>query len=237
MAVQNTLPAGVVSDGSLPVSGQRYDSYTEAVVISPTNKEFYSAVEGSAFVAVTPTPGTGIIGHAAPTTFDEAKPYLVVYNGHPSKTLYPQFVRLHETVASVGGARVQFTVTTDVGNRRSSAGTALTIASVNTAVTNDATTLAHVGAVIGTAATSARRIIANVVFRGTIDIIEDEYQIVWGAPDGVGNASSRVATVAEFSRVLPPLAIGPNCSLCVTQWAAAQSTGPTFEVLFSYLLR
>ncbi len=237
MAVQNTLPSQTQAEGGLAAVTNRLDNYGELVAMAVSNKELFSVVEGSHFVAVTPTPGTGIIGHAAPTTFDEAKPYIVIYNGHSSKTLYPQFLHLHETVASVGGARVQFTITTDVGNRRSSAGTAMTVSSTNTGVTNDATTVAYIGAVVGTAATSARRIIANVVFRGTIDIIEDDYQIVWGAPDGVGNSSSRVATVAEVSRVVPPMGIGPGSSMCITQWAAAQSTGPTLEAYFSYLLR
>lgn len=237
MAIQNTLPSATQAEGALGTIVSRADSYGQLITSPISAKEYFSVSEGSHFVAVTPTPGTGIIGHAAPTTFDEAKPYLVIFNGHASKTLYPQFLHLHETVASAGGARVQFTITTDTGNRRSSAGTALTVASTNTSVTNDATTVAYIGAVIGTAATSARRIIANVVFRGTIDIIEDDYQIVWGAPDGVGNSSSRVATVAEVSRVVPPMGIGPNSSMCITQWAAAQSTGPTFEAYFSYLLR
>lgn len=237
MAIQNALPNATQSEGGATTAGNRLNSYLEQVVLSPTNKEFFSAVEGSQFVAITPTPGTGIIGHPAPTTFDETKPYIVLFNGHPTKTLYPQFLHLHETVASVGGARVQFTICTDVGNRRSSAGTAMTVSSVNTSVTNDGTTVAFIGAVIASAATSARRIMANVVFRGTIDIIEDDYQIVWGAPDGVGNSSSRVATVAEVSRVVPPMAIGPGCSLLLHQWAASQSTGPTHEAYFSYLLR
>lgn len=236
MAYQAVLPTKN-ADGSAIVTPSRTGSYNEAYTLPLSNKELWSADEGSYFTAITPTPGTGIIGHAAPTTFDEAKPYLVAYNGHPSKTLYPQFLRLHETVASTGAARVQFTITTDVGNRRSSAGTQLTVASVNTAVTNESSTIAYVGAVVGTAATSARRIIGNVVFRGTIDIVEDMYQIVWGAPDGVGNTSSRVTTVAEFSRVMPPLAIGPGSSLCVTQWAGSQSVGPTYEVTFAYILR
>lgn len=237
MAIQNGLPSGTTPDGSLPAAGARYNSYTEAVTVSPTNKDFFCAVEGSLFVAVTPTPGTGIIGHAAPTTFDETKPYLMLYNGHPTKTLYPQFLHLHETVASTGATRVQFTITTDVGNRRASGGTALTVASTNTGVTNDATTVAYIGAVVATAATSARRIIANVVFRGTIDIVEDDYQIVWGAPDGVGNSSSRVATVAEVSRVVPAMGVGPGSAIYITQWSASQSVGPTHECYISYLLR
>lgn len=237
MAIQTLLPSAVQPEGGATSQGNRVNGYLEQIVMAPSNKEFFSVAEGSHYVAITPTPGTGIIGHAAPTTFDEAKPYIVVYNGHPSKVLYPQFLHLHDTVVSVGGSRVQFTITTDAGNRRSSAGTAMTISNCNTAVTGETSTIAHIGAVVGTAATSARRILANVVFRGTIDVVEDDYQIVWGAGDGVGNSSERVATVAEVSRVVPPMAIGPGYSLCLTQWAGSQSTGPTFEAYFTFILR
>ena len=74
----------------------RTGSYGEAYVSLITNKELFSADEGSYFVAITPTAGTGVIGHAAPTTFDEAKPLFVLYNGG-SKNIYPQFLHLHET--------------------------------------------------------------------------------------------------------------------------------------------
>jgi hypothetical protein len=237
MAIQTALPAGVSSEGGATSVSSRTNGYGELVSISPSNKEFFSAVEGSQYIAVTPTPGTGIIGHPAPTTFDETKPYLLIYNGHASKTLYPQYLHLHETVASIGGARVQFTVAVDAGNRRSSAGTALVISPANSAGAANTTVLGWVGAVVASAQTSARNLLGNVVFRGTIDIIEDDYQIVWGAGDGVGGSSSRVATVAEVSRSLPPMAVPPGYSLLLHQWAAAQSTGPTHEVIFSYILR
>lgn len=237
MAIQNTLPSAQQPEGGATTAGNRVNSYLEQLVMSPTNKEFFSAVEGSHYVASTPTPGTGIIGHAAPTTFDETKPYLILYNGHSTKTLYPQFLHLHETVASTGGARVQFTICTDAGVRRTSAGTALTLNTTNTNGLADGTTQGWIGAVVASAATAARKIMLNVVFRGTIDIVEDDYQIVFGAPDGVGNSSSRVATVAEVSRVVPPIAIGPGSSILLHQWAGSQSAGPTFECYFSYLLR
>lgn len=237
MAINTVLPSSGISELSPSTVPGRTDGYLESFVVSPTNKEFFSATEGSHYIAITPTPGTGIIGHAAPTTFDETKPYLLLYNGHPSRYLYPQFLHLHSTVASIGGARVQFTIATDVGVRRTSAGTALTVSRTNTNTVADGTTVGYIGAIVASAATASREIKANVVFRGTIDIIEDDYQIVWGAPDGVGGSSSRVATVAEVSRVVPPLAIGPGYSLLIHQWAAAQSTGPTFEAYFSYILR
>lgn len=237
MPVQNALPAAITSEGAANAAPTRLNSYQELFTALVTAKDFFTATEGSHYVASTPTPGTGIVGHAAPTTFDETKPYLILYNGHPSKVLYPQMLHLHETVASGSTVRVQMTVCTDAGVRRTSAGTALTVNNCNTAITGETTTQGWIGAVVASAQTSARRIMANVVFRGTIDIVEDDYQIVWGAPDGVGNSSSRVATVAEVSRVLPPMAIGPGYSLLLHQWSASQATGPTHEAIFSYVLR
>ncbi len=224
------------ADSSTVGTPDRAGSYGEAYVAPVSNKELFSADEGSYFVAITPTAGTGVIGHAAPTTFDEAKPLFVFYNGG-TKNIYPQFLHLHETVASVGGARVQLTFTMDDGNRRSSAGTALVSANTHSGSANTSGLIAYMGAVVGTAATAARRLLGNVVFRGTIDIIEDDYLIVWGDPGGLGGSSSRAATVAEASRVVAPMVIAPGDSLCITQWAAAQSTGPTFEAIFGYIER
>ena len=236
MAYQAALPTRN-ADGSAVVTPSRTGAYNEAYVIPVTNKEWAACDEGSYFMGITPTAGTGIIGHAAPTTFDEAKPYIVLYNGNTSKYLYPQFLHLHETVASVGGARVQFTMTSDIGNRRSSAGTALTIANTNSGSSNATGVVGYIGAVVGTAATGSRRLLGNVVFRGTIDIIEDDYLMVWGAPNAMSGSTSRVATVAEASRVLAPMAIAPGHSLCITQWAGSQSTGPTFEAIFGWIER
>lgn len=236
MSVNRALPTAT-ADGTASVTPTRTGLYGEAYALAITNKEWAAADEGSYFVGITPTAGTGIIGHAAPTTFDEAKPYIVLYNGNTSKYLYPQFLHLHETVASVGGARVQFTITADDGNRRSSAGTALVINNVNSGSSMATGVVGYIGAVVGTAATGARRLLGNVVFRGTIDIIEDDYLMVWGAPNAMSGSTSRVATVAEASRVLAPLAIAPGDSLCITQWAAAQSTGPTFEAIFGWIER
>lgn len=225
-------------DSSQAQSPNRADNYLGAFVSPLTSKEWFAAAEGSYFTAISPTPGTGIIGHAAPTTFDEAKPYLLVYNGS-NLNLYPQFLQLNETVASVGGAMVQLTQTIDNGNRYSSNGTAMTINNTNMDSANSGSSVAiYQGAVVATAASGTRRVIGNTIFRsGVIDIIRDQYQLVWGSPDGTSNTGSRVATVAEFSRVCAPVCVGPGQSLMLTQWAASQSTGPTWEATFGFILR
>lgn len=227
---------GTNADGAANTPS-RAGKYNEAYVLPLTGKELYSADEGSYFTAITPTPGTGIIGHAAATTFDEAKPYIVVYNGS-TKRVYPQFLRLHCTVVGIGHTRVQFTVTTDDGNRRSSAGTQMTINSANLGAAATASGLtAYIGAVVGTAATGARLIHDHIVVRGTIEVVEDVYEIVWGGPGGGTSTASRVATVGDFSRSSAPLVIMPGDSMCITQWAAAQSTGTTYQACLGMIVR
>lgn len=204
--------------------------------VSPiTAKEWWAAQQGAYYVAITPTPGTGVAGHAAPTTFDQAKPLIVVFND-TKKYCYPQFLHLHLTAAPTNGARVQFTHTLDNGNRRSSDGTAMTIANTNSGFNNNSGVSAWIGAVVGTTATTSVRITGNVVYRGTIGIIEDDYFMIWGAPNAMSGSTSRVATVAEASRILPPVAIAPGDSLCITQWAADQTGALSAEAVLGFVL-
>jgi hypothetical protein len=235
MGIFRDRPSPAV-DNALDAAPGRGGRYGERYVVPVSNKELAAGDEGSYFMAFTPTPGTGIIGHAAPTTFDEAKPYLVLYNGGQNR-IYPQFLSFHDTVVSVGGARVQFTLAVDQGNRYASAGTALTTKNVNMdSVVTTAATIT-VGAVVATAASASRRVVDHLVFRGTIDVVEDVYTIVFGTPDGAAQSASRVATVADLARIAAPICIGPGQSFLVHQWAASQSTGPTFQVRLGYIER
>lgn len=209
--------------------------YSEAYTVPMTLKELAAADEGSYFVGITPTPGTGIIGHAAPTTFDETKPYLLLYNGGQNR-IYPQFLYLYETVVSVLNTRTQFTFVVDQGNRFSSGGTALTKNNVNmdSVVTTQATIT--VGAVTAIAASSSRRVLGHWTLRGTIGVVEDRYQFVFGDPSA-GQYGSRVATVADLTVPVSPVVVGPGQSFLVHQWSPSQTTGPTFEVILGYIER
>lgn len=237
MSVNTALPTRLV-DGTAAVPS-RADAYLGAMVTPLSNKEIGAVMEGSYFTAITPTSGTGVIGHAAPTTFDDTKPYIFLYNSSTTKFLYPQYIQLNETVASVGGTAVRFVPVIDNGNLYSSAGTNLTVSNNNGASsTATAATTAKVGAVIATAGTAARRNFGDIVFRGTtIDIIGDNYTIVFGAPTTNGGATSKVATLIDSSRVAPPIAVGPGQCFALYQWAASQSTGPTFQVTMGWIER
>lgn len=235
MAFARALPSPN-ADTSAAGTPARAGRYAEGYVLPITSKELFTCDEGSYFIANTTTPGTGVIGHAAATTFDEAKALITVYNGGNNR-VYPQFIHLHETVAGAGHTRLQMTVTLDTGNRRSSAGTILTIVNANMDSAAQTGVQAYSGAVVTTAASGSRRIIGHQTFRGTIDIIEDDYELVFGSLGGGNVSNSRVATVAEMVRTMVPVCIGPGQTMCVHQWAGSQNTGTTFEVMMGYIER
>src|SRR6185436_3159749 len=124
MAVQQNLPTRN-ADSNTAVAPSRADAYLGAMVNPLHANHLGSAIEGSLFVGITPTSGTGVIGHAAPTTFDETKPYIVLYNSSTTKFIYPLFIVFNETAASVGGTVMRFVPCVDNGNRYSSAGSDL----------------------------------------------------------------------------------------------------------------
>lgn len=205
-----------------------------AQVASLTSRDLTTADLGFDYTALTPTPGTGIIGHAAPTTFDQTKAYLLCYNPGPL-TVYPKFLRLHDTVISAGGTGVMYwTQVLDLGNRFSSGGTALTPNNVNPISTNKSKAIITVGAVVCSANTNASVTLSNFSFRGAaIDVVQDRYEFQWGANTPSSNflqGATYINSAQGFGAVIVP----PGYSFLIHEWQAAQSTGPTFEVEFGY---
>ena len=230
------------ADSSGASSPSRTGSYNEAYVASISNRELFAADEGSSYVAINPTAGTGIIGHAAPTTFDETKANLYIYNGNTTGSginIYMQSILLVETVVSVGGTRVQFNFSTDTGNLYSSGGSALTINNVNKASTNTSKAVIYAGAAVLTAATSSRTLLGNHVIRGAnVDVVWDHYEFIFGAPGGSTGGAVTPTTVAQhFTRTVPPIIIGPGQSFKMVVWAASETTGPTYEYIVNFLER
>ena len=224
-----------IPDGTDAASPFRGDRYGGQHVSAISNKELFAADEGSYYVGISATPGTGIIGHAAPTTFDETKPYLLVYNGGTNR-IYPQILKFHETVVSTAATRCQWTFTIDDGNRLSSAGTAVTVNNGNMASSNASGAVIKQGAPVATAASGSRRVLGHFVVRSTIDVVEDNLTFVFGDPSA-GQDSVAPATVMNMTVALPPVVIGPGQSFMAYQWSASQSTGPTLEVVFGFIER
>lgn len=237
MSYQRALPAPN-ADSNLGTTPSRTARYNEAYTTAITNKELFAADEGSQYVAVNPTAGTGILSHAAPTTFDETKANLFVYNGG-SNRIYLQSLVLIETVVSVGGTRINLNLSTDTGNLLSSGGTTLTKSNVNQDSANASGAIITAGAAVLTAATAARRLLGNYTLRGAnIDVVWDHYTLIFG---GVANGDSIAATPSTvgswFVKNVPPVVIGPGQCFKIVLWCASMSTGPTFEYVLNYLER
>lgn len=187
---------------------------------------------GALFVAVNPTPGTGIVGPVS-TTFDEAKALMTVYNSG-TRTIYPLALQLYVTVVGTTGTRCDYTHTIDTGNRYSSGGSALSKANANMASSAASDAVINFGALVTTAASGNRRLLGNHQLReAAIEIVGDFYEFTFGGASG-SQAGSRAATVADFQRSLPAIAVGPNQTYTLHFWRAAITVGITYEVNFVY---
>src|SRR5881296_157156 len=80
-------------------------------------RDTQSADQGEYFVAVTPTPGTGIVGTASVQAFTETTPVFIVANTG-TKNIYPMSLRTHLTVVGATPSVAEnMTFTLDSGNR------------------------------------------------------------------------------------------------------------------------
>lgn len=206
-------------------------------------RDLTTGLQGQFFTSLNPTPGTGIIGHAAPTTFDATKPYLLVYNpANSGKVILPMYLRLALTVAPTGTTTMRFTQVLDPGSsvgatRYSSGGSTLISNNTNMRVKSGVSAKVHAGAVTAAAANTGAITIANTTFRTVIGVVGDIYQLSWAAPQLTDPASliTTGTAVSHVNMAYPPVAIGPGQSFLVHQWSASQSVGPTFEIEFGHL--
>ncbi len=211
-----------------------------ATVASPVlSRDTVAADLGNVYTAISPTPGTGMLGHAVSTTLTETKAMFLCYNGG-AFNIYPLYLRLTNAAVSVGNAQQQFTMALDQGNRFASfasGGAALTVNNSNMASGNLSAAQISGGAVVVSAASSQRRLLGNRVFRSVIGVAGDVYQYSFGSgelvdPSGLPTDGTNRANVMY---VVAPVVIAPGCSLLLHTWGATYSTGNTFEYEFGFV--
>jgi hypothetical protein len=93
--------------------------------------------------------------------------------------------------------------------------------------------------VLASSASSNRRLLGNSLVKGAnIDVVWDQIEFVFGTTAGSTGGMLTPTTVAQWYSVpVAPVAIPPGYSWLLYQWAAAQSTGPTYEVVVDYIAR
>ena len=213
---------------------------TNPVVSALTSRDTQAADQGQYFVALTPTPGTGIISGGSVQAFTETTPYLVLFNSSTTVSIYPMYLRGHITVIGAGvSTKVNWTVTLDTGNRYSSAGTALAVSNTNMASSAASAGIATVGAVVATAASGTRRIVGQYQVKHTvIEVVHDTFSFNWGGGAVQPSTSSIAAnsttpTYASFQGA--PLVIGPQQSMVIVRWGDSQTTGSTSEIEMGWI--
>ena len=209
---------------------------TSTIVAPGLNRDTVAADLGCYYTALTPTPGTGIIGHAASTTFVETKAIFALYNGG-ALNIYPTYLRLTLTVVSVANTMQQYTTVLDQGNRIATAATPLVITNTNMYSANTSGAQISVGAVVCSAASSLRRILSHRVFRPVIGVAGDVYQFSYGSGQLVDPSALPVDGTlrAHVMYVMSPVVVTPGSSMLVHTWGATYSTGATYEYEFGFV--
>lgn len=220
-------------DGTIDTESQRRSGYGEAYV-KVVDRAVY-ADEGSYFIATNPTLGTGVVGHAAPTTQDETKPILLFRNGAETggKRAYLDFLKLRVTAAGTAGTLNYATMSLDNINRYTSGGSDClgTIESVNmdSGVKTVASQL-YLGAITAPAAGPERRRIFHDAVRTVIPVVGDHIVFTFGAgerpPAGVLDGTTQLERVLH----VPPIILGPSDSLLLILWRASQSAAASYEL-------
>lgn len=237
--VSRALPGIRLADGSLDTESLRRSGYGEEYVIPFSVR--VAADEGGYFVARNATPGTGQAGHAAPTTHDTAKPFVMLKNGAEAggMRVYLDYLKLLVTAAGSSGTLNYATHTVDKNRTPGSGGVALTVVNVNPQSTRSTVlSLALAGPVVPGESNSAEaRIVAHQRARTVIPVVGDILLFNFGG-DPVPSGAVMAGTT-ELDRIIhcPPIVLGPGDSYHLVLWRASQSGAASYEVEIGFWQR
>ena len=231
--VEVALPQRV-GDGQRDENSRRRGAYGEdySIVLGPR----VHGDEGAYIVLRNTAPGTGIAGHAAPTTHDTEKAFLMLrHGGEPaanSKRTYLDYIKLVVTAAGTAGTVNYATHTIDTGRTFASGGENLVAVNPNMLanLVNDLN-LFKAGAVVpGEVNSTDARIVAHQAARQVIPVVGDVLLFKFGSEPGPSGALLEGTT--ELERVIhcPPIIFGPGQSYHLVLWRASQSAAASYEV-------
>ena len=238
MAVYRGLPSAASTEGAA-VTPSRTGPYLEAMTMPLGNGMQGFGDEGSFYVAMNPTLGTGIAGHAAPVVADaDDKPLLHLFNGG-SKDIIPVFLHLQFTAVGAGGTISYNACYTDQSGATaySSGGTAITPVNVKSNVAGAGGATIYFGAVVS-ALVSPRKVFQQVC-REVIPVVQDTMTIHFGGPNGgLNNALTAAGTATNnLVQYAPPIVIAPGGNFDFTRIRASQSGADSYSFMFGYVER
>lgn len=185
------------------------------------------------------TPGTGIAGHAAPSSSDNTKPVLYLFNGSATSRLYIDFIRVRMTAIGAGATTTDVAVYLDHAGAATRTGGGTQVTPVgNTSVPvnqpNGIQPASAVTAFIGAVATTpvAAKLVAATRVRSVVPVVEDSYFFAF-SPEAqtfaAEGASSGVA-IYQANIPMPPVVVGPLDVFEFVVWGASQSGAHSFDI-------
>lgn len=182
------------------------------------------------------TPGTGIAGHAAPSTADNTKPVLYLFNASQNTRLYIEYVKVRMTAIGAGATTTDVQVFVDRAGAatRTSGGTQVTPVWNNSVLQSGAVQVSAVTAFIGAVVTSpvAAKTVASQRIRSVVPVVEDQYHLNFSAIDApfVASLASTGTAVYQASIPIPPVIVGPLDVFELVFWGASQSGAHSFDI-------
>lgn len=212
---------------SAVTTGPRMGRYAEAMALSVVPTKHLLADEGAYFAANNAQ--TGIATAAAPTTFSDTNPFVLIFNKDQpgGKRIYLDYALLLATAAGTNGTNLQAAVRVDQTNRLTSGGTTLTPVNVNMDDATQSIAQITAGNIVAAAATGAvRTIVGNRWLSGAIPVAGDTYQLNFGGVDAPAMVS--ISTVKKDVQNLPPIIIGPQECALIHLWLGSQSAASSY---------
>ena len=229
--VSATQPARLDLDDPAKVRTSPYgDVYSQ-----PIGKARASAAEeGSYYVAVNPTPGTGIAGITAANGYDATEAFIHILNSAAStKTIVLDYIKLSVTAVGTNGTDLRFDCHLDTGSRFTSGGSVLT---GENCLVGGAATQAQIncGAVVAPAATADVVRIGGCELRSAIKVAGDQYLFDFGGEPTASQDAVNATTGVNITTSLPPVVLRPGKSFLFADNAASQSVAASYEVEIGY---
>lgn len=212
----------------------RASQYSDAYVLNLLGSKTHGmADEGSYFSILNTTPGTGIAGHAAPTTADATKPILWIQNGG-NRRIYLDYVTVRMTAIGANATTTDFSVFVDTGASKSTGGSAITPKNVNSdSVVSTAATV-QIGATVLLNSSAVH--VGHRRVRSVVPVVEDLYTFNFGGseqnPPSANPTSGTLICTAYVN--FPPVVIGPGDSFIFVEWGLSQSGAHSFDVEAGY---
>jgi hypothetical protein len=240
-------------DGTVTPNAQRMGKYNEMAVVDYYRDQYPQALEGSYFIASSPTPGTGIAITTSLTAYasGSTKPFLLVMNNNPAggANIELDYLKIIQTAGQLptSATNIQIAICLDTVAAKSptTAGTAITPVNVNPASQAVTNAVIQAGAITTATDSAAVRLVYQdyiepIVGTTPCAVAPDQFLAKFG-PAGLPGSSAyyqlSAGTPLQVKQVVsmgPPIVISPGWTAVVKIFGTANGAAATYSFELGY---